>query len=147
MKRTTVKLLCLAAAIACVLSGCSMVKVDQVMQLAEDTEKLKQDYSAVVADYDGGEVTVMEVTGPFNTSYTQLLYYYYSYYGSISNVDQATVDSLREQVLNERVESEICLLKAQERGIALTDEETKDCDSRAADAWKNYYETYYDSYA
>ena len=64
MKHALVKLTGLLVVLTLVLSGCNLIAVDPIKQLDEDFDALKKDYSAVVAEYDGGQVTKVEVLGP-----------------------------------------------------------------------------------
>ena len=104
MKAMFAKVLGLTLVLALVLSGCNLIEVDAKMQADEDIANIDKDYAAVVASYDGGEVTAADVVGSFNSSYNEM-YYMYSYFGLEMGHDQ--VHELIENVLEQRVRSEI----------------------------------------
>ena len=101
MKANIAKVLGLMLALALMLSGCNLIEVDAKMQADEEIAKLDKLYSQTAATYDGGEVTVAEAIGDFNSYYNEMAYMYYNYLGS--ELSDADVDSMVEEVLAEHV--------------------------------------------
>ena len=112
MKANIAKVLGLMLALALMLSGCNLIEVDAKMQADEEIAKLDKLYSQTAATYDGGEVTVAEAIGDFNSYYNEMAYMYYNYLGS--ELSDADVDSMVEEVLAEHVRAEIAAAKFDE---------------------------------
>ena len=134
MKAGFAKVLGLALALALALSGCNLIEVDAKMQADEDIAKVDKAYSAVAASYDGGEVTIGEAMGDFNSSYNQTNYMYYYYFGY--QMTESDVRTLAEDVLKQHVRAEIVAAKFDEAN-SLDDEELEQV---ASDA-QSYYES------
>ena len=102
MRHTFVKLTGLLVVLALTLAGCNLIGIDPMMQLDEDFAKLEKDYSAVVAEYDGGTVTKGEVLGRFASTYS----YYsqmYSMFGM--SITSDVLQTIKEQSAEEAVEA------------------------------------------
>ena len=104
MKAMFAKVLGLTLVLALVLSGCNLIEIDAKMQADEDIAKIDKDYSAVVASYDGGEITAASVVGDFNSTYNEM-YYMYSYFGIEMSHEQ--VNELIEEAIEQHVRAEI----------------------------------------
>ena len=104
MKAMFAKVLGLTLVLALVLSGCNLIEVDAKMQADEDIANIDKNYSAVVASYDGGEITAAEAVGDFNSTYSEM-YYMYSYFGMEMGHDQ--VHEIIESVIEQHVRAEV----------------------------------------
>ena len=104
MRAMFAKALGLTLVLALVLSGCNLIEVDAKMQADEDIANIGKTYSAVVANYDGGEITASDVVGDFNSTYSEM-YYMYSYFGI--EMDHSQVDEIIKTVLEQRVRAEV----------------------------------------
>ena len=131
MKAMFAKVLGLTLVLALVLSGCNLIEIDAKMQADEDIANIDKDYAAVVASYDGGEITAAEVVGDFNSTYNQM-YYMYSYFGIEMGHDQ--VHELIEETIAQRVRAEIAAAHYDAEN-SLSDEELEEI---AAEAQETY---------
>lgn len=120
MKANFAKVLALALMLALTLSGCNLIEIDPKMQADEDIAKIDKAYAQVVATYDGGDVTVAEVMGDFNSMYNETAQMYYYYYGMEMTHDD--VHMLAEDVLSQRVQGEIMAARF-DAEYGFTDEE------------------------
>ena len=134
MKAGFAKVLGLALVLALALSGCNLIEVDAKMQADEDIAKLDKAYSAAVASYDGGEVTIGEAMGDFNNSYNETSYMYYYYFGY--QMTDSDVRMLAEDVLNQHARAEIVAAKFDESN-SLSEEEL----SKVEEDAQSYYES------
>jgi len=105
MKSTFVKAMLLALTLALTLTGCNLIEVNEVMVAQEEMEKLDEAYAAVVAAYDGGEVTVGEVMNDFNYAYSDN-YYMFAYYYGIEMTEE-DIRGIAETTLMDFTEGEI----------------------------------------
>ena len=139
MKHALVKLTGLLLVLMLVLSGCNLIAVDHVKEIAEEFEALKTKYSAVVAEYDGGKVEVADVM----TNYIQQMYYLNMYQQmgmsvSQSDVNQALQSTAEYGVMTAAIEKEF-----DARGLTLTDEEIAAAKAEAEEHWQDAYDSYY----
>ena len=134
MKARFAKVLGLALVLALALSGCNLIEVDAKMQADEDIAKLDKAYAAAVASYDGGEVTIGEAMGDFNSSYNQTNYMYYYYFGY--QMTESDVRTLAEDVLKQHVRAEVVAAKFDEAN-SLSEEELAKVEEDA----QSYYES------
>ena len=97
MNRKTLRFAALVAALCLALTGCNLIGVDPLMQLAEDRAAVEDIYETVLAEYDGGTVTVADIIYDFNLQWS---YYYqiYEMYGM--ELDDATVTALRDSCVD-----------------------------------------------
>ena len=109
----------LVAALCLALTGCNLIGVDPLMQIAEDRAAVDDIRETVLAEYDGGTVTVADILYDFNLQWS---YYYqiYSMYGM--ELDDATVVSLRDSCVDLAVQRVAQAAEAERRGVALSDE-------------------------
>lgn len=142
MRNGLFKLACIFTMLALVLTGCSLIEVDPVMQAAEDTEKLNNDYSKVIVKYDGGEITKGELIADYYTQYTYYAYMYSIYYGT--SISESEAQALAQSVAQSYMNTTAVVNKAEELGIALTDDEIAECEEYAQ---TNYQESYDSAYA
>ena len=65
MTKRFAKLACLFTALALMLTGCSLIKVDPIMQANEDMEALQKDYAQTIVTYDGGVITKGDIVADY----------------------------------------------------------------------------------
>jgi parvulin-like peptidyl-prolyl isomerase len=128
--------------LALTLTGCSLVAVDPVMQADEDMAALKKEYSVPVATYDGGEITKFDVTADYYNQYAYM-YYVYSVYGY--TMDESQAQNILTNVVAAHMNTRATLLKAEEMGITLTDDEIAECESAAQTSYQESYDKAYES--
>ncbi len=126
MRRTMTKLLALALALALTLalSGCNLVDVDQVELAAQEREQVAETLSTVVAEYDGGTVTALDVMPDFYNSYT----YMSQIYASMGvELDDATANSILEDAVAAVLQDRAIAKEFEARGLTLdkTEEEIR----------------------
>ena len=141
MKNGLVKLTCLFAVLALVLTGCSLVEVDPVMQATENMEALEEMNSKVIVTYDGGEITRGELLGDYVSQYSYFTYMYSMYYGTSVSEEEA-VDIARS-VAEGYVNTYAVLKQAEKMGITLTDEEKAECEELANASYQEDYNSFY----
>ena len=73
MDRKLRKFAALLAVLCLTLTGCNLIGVDPLMQIAEDRAAVSDVYETVLAEYDGGTVTVADIIYDFNYQWS---YYY-----------------------------------------------------------------------
>ncbi len=143
MRNGLFKLACIFTMLALVLTGCSLIEVDPVMQAAENTEKLNEDYSKVIVKYDGGEITKGELVADYYTQYTYYAYMYSMYYGT--TISESEAHTLAQSVAQSYMNTTAVVKKAEELGIALTDEEIAECEEFARTSYQESYDSAYES--
>lgn len=143
MKNGLFKLACIFAMLALVLTGCSLIEVDPVMQAAENTEKLNEDYSSVIVKYDGGEITKGELVADYYTQYTYYAYMYSIYYGT--TISESEAQALAQSVAQSYMNTTAVVKKAEELGITLTDDEIAECKEYADTSYQESYDSAYAS--
>ncbi len=111
MKAKFAKVLVLALALAITLSACNLIEVDAKMQADEDIAKIDKMLAPVAATYNGGEVTINEAWGDFNSVYNETSYMY-SYFGMQMSQDE--IHSMIEDVLAQHVRMEVVASKYDE---------------------------------
>lgn len=139
MKKSFLKLLGLALVLCLMLSGCSLVTVDETMQLKDDLKALKKDLAKVLVEYEGGEVTVEEVIYEYSYQYNWL-YNMYSMYGMTP--DASGFAGLEDEATKAILQNEIAVAKAEELGITLTEEELAECEQNAQDLYDEQYASF-----
>ena len=139
MKHAHIKLTGLLLVLMLVLSGCNLIAVDHVKEIAEEFETLKSDYSAVVADYDGGQVKLIDVMNYYGQQM-----YYLSFYQQLGyNVTSADVNAALQDTAEYGVRSAAIAKEFEKRGLSLTDEEMENAKSSAEKNWQEAYDAYY----
>lgn len=134
MKARFAKVLVLVLALALCLSGCNLIEVDVKMQADEDIAKIEKELSPVAATYDGGEVTIDEAWGSFNSVYSETSYMY-SYFGLTMSHEE--IHSMIQDVLEQRVRMEVVAAKYDSE-YALSEEKLQEvADQADADAQLN----------
>ena len=141
MKNGLVKLTCLFAVLTLLLTGCSLIEVDPVMQATEDMEKLAEQNSKVVVTYDGGEITRGDILGDYIYQYSYLSYMYSMYYGT--SISESEANDIAHSVAEGYMNTYAVLKKAEEMGITLTDEEKAECEEIAKTSYQEDYDSCY----
>ena len=121
MKHTLTLLLVLMMLAVILLTGCSK-KSETVKQFESQRKTLQENYATVVAEYDGGTLTMMDVMPTFSSMYN---YYYqlYSMFGMSLTDDMVT--DLENQTMQYLVQSRVLEAEFERRGLTLdkTEEE------------------------
>lgn len=131
MKAGFAKLALLALVLVFALTGCNLIEVDEVKVANEEMEALEEEFSAVVASYDGGEVTVGEMMNDFNYAYSENYYMYY-YFGL--EMTENDIRSIAETTMTDYTEGEIIAMHFDE-AYTLSDEDLEELESAVADEY------------
>ena len=142
MTKRFAKLACLFTALALMLTGCSLIKVDPIMQADEDMEALQKDYAQTIVTYDGGVITKGDIVADYLYNYSYLSYMYSIYYGT--SVDDSQLESIAQSVAQSYVRTHAVLKKADELGITLTEDEIAECEQSAQTSYDDAYQNAYD---
>jgi len=138
MRRTFAKLAALLLMLTVVLTGCNLIEVNQVEVINQERAKLEELYSAVLAEYDGGTVTVFDAIGPFYENYSYM-YQMYSMFGMEMPEDEIAAiqeESVENEVINVAVAREF-----EKRGLTL--EKTEDeIQAEVDEVYNDTLETY-----
>ena len=136
MDRKLRKFAALLAALCLALTGCNLIGVDPLMQIAEDRAAVSDVYETVLAEYDGGTVTVADIIYDFNYQWS---YYYQLYAMAGMELDEETVAMLRDSCVDAAVERAAQSAEAERRGIALTEEELAEAEQTARQLYDESY--------
>lgn len=129
MNNRLVKLLALVLALLLVLSGCSMIEVDE--------EKDNAQTAAVV----GGEVITKGEAQSLYDYYVDYYTYLYSYYGM--SADSLDLEELKQSALDALVQEKLVAQKAAELGLdQLTDEQKAEVEELANEQLEGYISSY-----
>ena len=140
MRHTLLKLTGLLLALTLVLTGCNLIGVDAMKKLDEDFAALNKDLATVVADYDGGSITKGDVLGNFASYYN----YYAQMYSSFGlTLDESTVESVKQQVLESAVQSVAVDKQIASRNLSLSDEKQEEVKQAAAENYQQAYDSFY----
>ena len=136
MDRKLRKFAALLAVLCLTLTGCNLIGVDPLMQIAEDRAAVSDVYETVLAEYDGGTVTVADIIYDFNYQWS---YYYQLYAMAGMELDEETVTMLRDSCVDAAVERAAQNAEAERRGIALTEEELAAAEQTARQLYDESY--------
>ena len=136
MDRKLRKFAALLAVLCLTLTGCNLIGVDPLMQIAEDRAAVSDVYETVLAEYDGGTVTVADIIYDFNYQWS---YYYQLYAMTGMELDEETVTMLRDSCVDAAVERAAQSAEAERRGIALTEEELAEAEQTARQLYDESY--------
>ena len=136
MDRKLRKFAALLAVLCLTLTGCNLIGVDPLMQIAEDRAAVSDVYETVLAEYDGGTVTVADIIYDFNYQWS---YYYQLYAMTGMELDEETVTMLRDSCVDAAVERAAQSAEAERRGIALTEEELAAAEQTARQLYDESY--------
>ena len=122
MRRTFAKLTALLLLLALALTGCNLIEVNQVEVINQERAELEELYSAVLAEYDGGVVTVFDAIGPFYNNYSYM-YQMYSMFGMELTEDDFV--DMQEEAVESEVIGVAVSREFEKRGLTLekTEEE------------------------
>ena len=113
MDRKLRKFAALLAVLCLTLTGCNLIGVDPLMQIAEDRAAVSDVYETVLAEYDGGTVTVADIIYDFNYQWS---YYYQLYAMAGMELDEETVAMLRDSCVDAAVQRAAQGVEAERRG-------------------------------
>ncbi|MBQ8507718.1 MAG: peptidylprolyl isomerase [Clostridia bacterium] len=130
MMRKYAALLAALLALSLLLGGCGAAK-----KAEKELERLEEKYQAVVASYDGGEVTVEEVMGEFNSLYGMYLSYL-SMLGYEMTADD--VYSLMQDAMEQHVRMEVAAARF-DMEYSLTAEEISAAEEAAQAQYDQLY--------
>ncbi len=136
MDRKLRKFAALLAVLCLTLTGCNLIGVDPLMQIAEDRAAVSDVYETVLAEYDGGTVTVADIIYDFNYQWS---YYYQLYAMAGMELDEETVAMLRDSCVDAAVQRAAQGVEAERRGIALTEEELAEAEQTARQLYDESY--------
>lgn len=135
MKKLCMALTALLVVLSLMLSGCNLIGLDPIAQIAEIRAEIDTEYQVVLADYDGGSVVVGDVLFEFTNEYN-----YYLQLGLTAGADlaelvkQGCVDRTLERVAQKK--------EADKRGVALTAEEMAEIEATV----QGYYDESHEQY-
>lgn len=141
-KRLLLALMALILAIC--LTGCNLFGVNPQKRADREVARIEEDYAAVMAEYDGGEVTAMDIMYEFSTSYSSMLQYY-PYLGL--EVTEEDILQLRNDSLDSKIERLAHVAEAERRGISLTEDELAEIDSTVEETMQSETELFMESVA
>lgn len=136
MDRKLRKFAALLAVLCLTLTGCNLIGVDPLMQIAEDRAAVSDVYETVLAEYDGGTVTVADIIYDFNYQWS---YYYQLYAMAGMELDEETVAMLRDSCVDAAVERAAQNAEAERRGLALTEKEIAAAEQTARQLYDESY--------
>lgn len=140
MKHSLARLTGLLIVLMLALSGCNLIAVDPIMQIDEDLAALQKDYSAVVATYEGGEVTKEDVIANFLYQYSYYSYMY-SYLGG--SMDSQTLESIKQSTVETAVQNAAIAKQFDELGLTLDEDKLAEVQELADETYQQAYDTYY----
>jgi len=140
MRHSLLKLAGLLLAMCLALTGCNLIGVDALKQLDVDFAKLDKDFATVVADYDGGSVTKGDVLGSFASTFS---YYAQMYQAFGMQIDNNTVESIKQQTLENAIQSIAIDKQIASRGLALSEEKQAEIESAAEENYQQAYDSFY----
>lgn len=116
MRRTFAKLAALLLMLSVALTGCNLIEVNQVEIINQQRAELEELYSAVLAEYEGGTVTVFDAIGPFydNYSYTAQMYSYFGMEMTEEDFVGMQEEAVESEVINVAIAREF-----ENRGLTL----------------------------
>ena len=130
MKHTLKALIALLMLAAVLLTGCSG-QSDTMKKIEDQRKSLEERFKTVIAEYDGGTITMMDVLPSFYSMYS----YYYQLYSMFGmTVDDDMINELKDQTARYAVQCRVVEAEFERRGLTLdkTEEEYN------AEADKNY---------
>ena len=142
MRHTLVRLTGLLIVLMLVLTGCNLIGVDEIKQLEQDYAALKEQYSAVVATYDGGEITQEDVMGTFNSQYAYMSQMY-SMYGL--NMSSDVLTDIEESVVENAVQNVAIAKQLESRGLSLDADKLAEVEAEAEEHYQEAYDSFYAS--
>ncbi len=139
MNKRLWKLAAMCLALCLALTGCNLIAVDPLLQIAEDRAAVESEYQTVLAEYDGGSITVADMIYDFN-----LQWYMYEqvYTGSGMQMPEGTEESIKESCVYLALNRVALRKQAEERGIALTEAEISEIEQSVRSTYEATLEAY-----
>ena len=142
MRHALVRLTGLLIVLMLVLTGCNLIGIDPIMQLDEDMAAAKEKYSAVVAEYDGGQILQEDVMGSLNSEYSYMSQLY-AMYGI--NMNASMLTDLQQSVVENAVQNVAVAKELEARGLALSDEKAEEVRTTAEENYKTAHDSILES--
>lgn len=140
MKKTLIRALAAMVTVMLLLTGCSLITVDEEMQAAEDAAAREKDYATVLVDFaDGDTITKGDVISAYNDNYSYYSYMYSIYYGQIP--DELS-DTVKSQVVDSAIAQNVIKRHAGDYNVELTDELRKSATETAESEWEEAIANY-----
>lgn len=141
MRNGFVKLACILTMLALLLTGCSLIEIDPVMQADEDMQAINEELAKVIVEYDGGVLTKGDLMADVMYQYSYLYYMYMAYYGM--EVSDSETQELVEYVASGYMNTAAIVAKAAEMGVVLSEEEIAECVAYAETSYQSEYDATY----
>ncbi|MBQ8088391.1 MAG: peptidylprolyl isomerase [Clostridia bacterium] len=138
MRSRFLKLAALMLVLTLTLAGCNLIDVDQVEVVKDELAAAQKRMSAVVAKYDGGEITQFDAEAPYQQTASSY-YSYYQLYGL--SLTQDILDEVRQAVVEEQVTDRAVIKEFEKRGLTLENED--EIRAEAETAYQSVYDSYY----
>ena len=142
MRHALVRLTGLLIVLMLVLTGCNLIGIDPMMQLDEDMAAAKKKYSAVVAEYDGGQILQEDVMGSLNSEYSYMSQLY-AMYGI--NMSASMLTDIEQDVVENAVQNVAVAKELESRGLALSDEKAEEVRTTAEENYKTAHDSILES--
>lgn len=140
MRNTFAKLAALLMVLAVTLTGCNLVDVNQAAVIEEQFAEVKEEMSAVLAEYDGGTVTVFDVMAPFYSNYNYMYEMYAMFGMELSDED---VVSMQEDAVESEVVNRAIAMEFEKRGLEL-EVTAEEIEAEVEENYAEGYNYYYD---
>ena len=142
MRHALVRLTGLLIVLMLVLTGCNLIGIAPMMQLDEDMAAAKKKYSAVVAEYDGGQILQEDVMGSLNSEYSYMSQLY-AMYGI--NMSASMLTDIEQDVVENAVQNVAVAKELESRGLALSDEKAEEVRTTAEENYKTAHDSILES--
>lgn len=139
MRHTFAKLAAVLMALAVMLTGCNLIDVNQVAVIEQQFAEVKEEMSAVLAEYDGGTVTVFDAMAPFYSNYNYMYEMYAMFGMELSDED---IVGMQEDAVESEIYSRAIAMEFEARGLTLdvTEEEIEaEVEENYAEGYNYYY--------
>lgn len=122
MRNTFAKLMALLMMLTLVLTGCNLIDVNQLAVIEQQRAEVEEAYSAVLAEYDGGTVTLFDAIGPFYSNYSSTAQMYAMFGMELTEED---IIAMEEQAVESEVIYAALSKEFEARGLTMekTEEE------------------------
>ena len=137
LTRILVAALALVLVLAFVLGAVGSIQPNEAKTARKAMEKVDKDYSAVVATYDGGEVTVGEMMNDFNYAYSETYYMYAYYFGM--DLTESDIRAIAESTMKDYVQGEIVAARFDQEH-SLSQEDISELDGIVKDEYESNFE-------
>lgn len=140
MRHTFAKLAAVLMVLAVMLTGCNLVDVNQSAVIEQQFAELKEEMSAVLAEYDGGTVTVFDAMAPFYSNYNYMYQMYTMFGMELSDED---VVGMQEDAVESEVVNRAIAMEFEARGLTL-DVTAEEIEAEVEENYASGYDYYYD---